>query len=145
LAFEATAWWRTVSDLLVARQFPPSGGFVRPQLDNIGEMKAWGIDLGVKGVAYSRADLSVEFFANASFLREEVTDLGGAPPVGSGGRRLDWIRQGYAPGALFGGKLVDAPYPFDTNRDGKADSVDELLRRFPDLGLLLYLRRFQES
>jgi hypothetical protein len=126
-SLEATAWHRTVSDLLVERQFPPSGGFVEPQLDNIGEMKSWGVDLGVNALAYSGADLTVEVFANGAYLHQEVTDLGGAPPVGSGGRRLDWIREGYAPGALFGGKLVDAEYPFDTNRDQKPDTREQLL------------------
>ena len=129
-SFEATAWTRTVSDLLVQRQFPPSGGFTNPQLDNIGEMTGWGVDMGVNGLLYQGARLTVEAFANGSFLREEVTDLGGAPPVGSGGRRLDWIREGYAPGALFGGKLVDTEYPFDTNRDGQPDTREQLLAYF---------------
>ena len=41
-SLDATYWNRTVTDALVARQFPVTGGFSRTQLDNIGELKSWG-------------------------------------------------------------------------------------------------------
>ncbi|MBW3534362.1 MAG: SusC/RagA family TonB-linked outer membrane protein [Gemmatimonadetes bacterium] len=128
LGLDVTYWNRTVRDLLVDRQFAPSGGFRAPQLDNIGAMEAWGVEAGLTGTAVSRPGLSLDLFANASFLRERITDLGGAPPLKVGYFRYRiWLKEGYAPGAFFGPKLVDAANPTDVNRDGVADSDAELL------------------
>lgn len=125
---ELTYWNRTVDDLLVERQFAPSGGFRSTQLDNIGQMKAWGLELGVHGRAFSSRDAALELFANAAFLRERITSLGGAPPIKIGYVRYrNWLREGYAPGAFFGPKLADAANPIDSNRDGAPDSDEELL------------------
>ncbi len=112
LAVEATYWDRTVSDALVDRQFPVTGGFQAPQLDNIGELSARGVELSVSGQAVDRRNLSVNLFANASYLWEEVTSLGGAPPIKVGGsypRYRQFIMEGYAPGSHFGAKLQSVP------------------------------------
>lgn len=127
----ATYWDRTVRDALVARQFPLSGGFPSTQLDNIGEMKAHGVELGIRGFVINRPGLTVDLFANAAYLQQKVTDLGGAPPIKLGYYRYgNWIMEGYAPGAFFGPKLVDARYPIDQNGDGRPDSEEELLAYF---------------
>jgi TonB-linked SusC/RagA family outer membrane protein len=128
VALQLTYWDRTVDDLLVARQFAPSGGFRNPQLDNIGQMKAWGVELGATGLAVKTPAVALELFANAAFLREKITDLGGAPPIKIGYVRYrNWLKEGYAPGAFFGPRLADAANPIDVNRDGTADSDEELL------------------
>ncbi len=130
-AFDFTYWNRTVSDLLVERLYQPSGGFLERQLDNIGEMKAQGVEFGVNGLVYGGRTFSINAFANAAYLTEEVTDLGGAPPIKVGGtRQLGWIREGYAPGAYFGGKLVDAEYPISIERDGTLSTTEEMLAYF---------------
>jgi TonB-dependent starch-binding outer membrane protein SusC len=54
IALDVTYWNRTVTDLLVARQFQPSGGFLSSQLDNLGTMDAWGVEFGVSGNAITR-------------------------------------------------------------------------------------------
>ena len=128
VGLEVTYWTRSVEDLLVSRQFAPSGGFRATQLDNIGEMKAWGIETGIDASLVRRPSFSLDVFANASYLSERITDLGGAPPIKIGYYRYRiWLKEGYAPGAFFGPKLVDAPNPVDVNRDGAADSDAELL------------------
>ena len=48
---DVTYWDRKVTDALVARQFPVTGGFTNTQLDNIGEMVARGIELNSSGRA----------------------------------------------------------------------------------------------
>lgn len=127
-ALQGTYWNRTTSNVLVARQFPPSGGFVSPQLDNLGEMHSWGIEMGLNGNAYTSPSFSVDLFATASYLDQEITDLGGAPPIKiEYFRYRTWHREGYAPGAYFGPKLIDAPYPFDTNGDGQPDTREQVL------------------
>jgi TonB-linked SusC/RagA family outer membrane protein len=145
---EFSRWGRTLKDGLVARQFPVSGGFSALQLDNIGEMKAWGWDTKVRAFLVNRASLSVDVYANMSFLSQIVTNLGGAPPLKVGGsypRYRNFIKEGWAPGALFGAALPKpcaanatttpggglclqpGQYPFDTNKDGKPDTQAELL------------------
>ncbi|MEX2526929.1 MAG: SusC/RagA family TonB-linked outer membrane protein [Gemmatimonadota bacterium] len=104
-SIEFTYWNRTTEDVLVDRQFAPSGGFRFRQLDNIGEMTAWGTEVGLNLVAVSRPNFSANFFGNASFLRQEITDLGGAPPLKVGGsypRYRQFTMEGHAPGAFFG-------------------------------------------
>lgn len=116
---DVTYWNRTVRDGLVARQFPVTGGFVATQLDNIGEMKAWGLELNVRGTVLQREGLSLSLFANGAFLREKITDMGGAPPLKTGGaypRYRNYLLEGYAPGSFFGAKLADVAIPL--NLDG---------------------------
>jgi TonB-linked SusC/RagA family outer membrane protein len=115
VAVEATYWDRTVRDALVARQFPVTGGFLEPQLDNIGQLSGRGLELSISGQALDRANLSVNLFANAAYLWEEVTSLGGAPPLKVGGsypRYRQFLIEGYAPGAHFGAKLQSVPEGF---------------------------------
>src|SRR2546425_6924895 len=85
-------------------------------------------------------------FARAAFWGECGTSLGGAPPLKVGGsypRYRNFVREGYAPGALFGAKLVQpcsqrpagATYaclqpgenPYDLNSDGNFDTDADLL------------------
>ncbi|HSM59402.1 MAG TPA: TonB-dependent receptor, partial [Longimicrobiales bacterium] len=117
---DLTYWNRTVADALVARQFPVTGGFTRTQLDNIGEMKAHGVEVNVRGTVLQREGLSLNMFANTAYLHEEITDMGGAPSLKTGGsypRYRNYLTQGYSPGAFFGAKVPDElRYPI--NIDG---------------------------
>jgi len=132
LSVNATYWNRTVNDALVPRQFPPTGGFRASQLVNIGETKGQGAEIGVNATPVSSENLSVDVFANASYLWEQVTDLGDAPPIKAGGaypRVRNYVTEGFAPGAHFGGTLVDTPedrLPVDLNGDGTPDTKDQL-------------------
>jgi len=80
-AFDRTHWNRTVQDLLVARRFQPSGGFLSQQLDNLGAMDSWGVEMRVSGTAINRPGFSLDIFAKAALLWETVTDPGGAPDI----------------------------------------------------------------
>lgn len=132
LSLELTYWNRTVNDALVNRQFPPTGGFRNSQLVNIGEISAQGVEVSVEGTVIDRENFSLDAFANTSYLDEEVTDLGGAPPIKVGGsypRYRNYIVEGYAPGSHFGVQLRDTPegtLPVDLNGDGQPDTRDEL-------------------
>jgi len=113
--------------VLVPRTYPPSGGFRATQLDNIGELTASGLEVGVRGMLVNRPGLSVDLFANTSFIRQEVTDMGGAPPLKIGSVRYRiWLREGYAPGAMFGPKIMPGDFPIDTDGDGEVDSPEQL-------------------
>lgn len=121
VAFDFTRWDRRLKDALVARQFPVTGGFRALQLANVGLMTAFGWDVKVHGIAVDRPNLSVDLFANTSFLSQVVKSLGGAPPLKVGGsypRYRNFIREGYSPGALFGAKLPDPCAPGKTTTPG---------------------------
>ncbi len=110
MALDVTYWDRTVSDALVDQQFPVTGGFTNRQLVNIGELVANGLELGLSGSLYQGENVGVNFNANASYIQEEITSLGGAAPIKTGGsypRYRNWLLEGYAPGSFFGAKLAD--------------------------------------
>jgi len=119
-------WWdRTVNDMLVDRQFAPSGGFASPQLDNIGEMQASGWELLAQVVAVTRPNFSANVFANISFTRERITDMGGAPPLKVGGaypRYRQFTMEGFHPGAFFG-PLLDESVEIPAHIDGDCNPV----------------------
>ena len=133
LSFTFTYWNRTVDQALVSRQFPPTGGFRSPQLVNIGQIDAQGVEAEVEGTVFESESFSVDAFANTSYLNEEVTDLGGAPPIKVGGsypRYRNYIVEGHAPGAHFGVQLQDTPkgtLPIDLTGDGNPDTEQELI------------------
>lgn len=103
-----TLWKRRVTDALVNRQFPPSGGFRASQLDNIGLLDARGAEIGFKSLLVNRANVSLDVFANGAYLWQRITSMGGAAPIKVGGsyvRYRNYLREGYAPGALFAVQL----------------------------------------
>lgn len=109
MSLTVTNWHRKVNDALVQKQFPLSGGFTARQLANIGELEANGWEIGVTGFVVNKPNLSIDLFANGSYLHQNVVSLGGAPPVkvqGSYVRIRGFIKEGYAPGSLFGAKIM---------------------------------------
>ena len=134
LGLEFTYWDKTIRDALVSRAYAPSGGFYRRQLDNIGELTAHGLDLEANFRLLKKENLSVEVFANGAFLREEITDLGGAPALKTGGsypRYRNFLEIGFAPAAFLGAKLnTSAEYAIDLNNDRKPETREALLAYF---------------
>ncbi|SMO80807.1 SusC/RagA family TonB-linked outer membrane protein [Gracilimonas mengyeensis] len=110
VTLDATYWDRTVRDALVQRNFPASGGFLQPQLDNIGELKGRGVEIGLEFRIVENKTWSADVFTNTAYLWEQVTSLGGAAPIKVGGsypRYRQYLIEGYAPGSNFGAKLQD--------------------------------------
>jgi hypothetical protein len=141
VGLDLTYWDRTVSDALVAKQFPLSGGFSASQLANVGELAASGFDVNIKAFVIQRANWSLDLFANAAYIKQEITSLGGAPPLKVGGsypRYRNFLIEGYGPGTLFGAALPGpcsarpagathmclnaGELPFDSNKDGQPDT-----------------------
>lgn len=134
ISFEGTWWTRTVNDALVQRQFPVSGGFPDPQLVNIAKLDAHGMDLSVNASAIQGSDFRLDVFANTAYLNQTVTDLGGAPPIKTGGaypRNRNFLMEGLPPGAFLGARLQrDEAIPLDLNDNCQAPSRSDALAYF---------------
>jgi len=138
LAVDFQTWSRTVEDALIQRAYPPSGGFFRTQLSNIGQIDASGWEAGVDASVLRNSSMSVDIFASISYLEETVVSLGGAPEQKVGGsypRYRNFLTEGWSPGSFFGAKLDRSKkYPIDTNGDGAADDDATLLAFFTSGG-----------
>ena len=107
-AIDVTYWRRATRDALYPRQYPPSGGFPKQQLFNVGEVKAGGYDITANVLPLNRSDLSLKLWASVTWSWGFVTKLAGAPPQKVGGsypRYRNFLREGYPLGALFGAQL----------------------------------------
>ncbi len=134
IGVDVTYWDRSTTDALVARQFPVTGGFTSTQLDNIGQIDGTGVEVAVNGSVYNSENLSINVFANTAYIDEIVTDLGGAPPLKTGGsypRYRNFLKEGYAPGSFFGAILdPNMAIPLDLNRNCAEPSRAEALEYF---------------
>ena len=111
LALEFTYWNRVVKDALVPRTFAQSGGFRLAQLTNIGQINANGLEIGLRGSPIQKAKANLELFANAAYLNQTLTSLGGAPPIRvSGGyaRLRVYLKEGDPLGSLYEPRLAQA-------------------------------------
>jgi TonB-linked SusC/RagA family outer membrane protein len=150
VGIDVTYWDRTTTDALVQRQFVPSGGFNSPQLDNVAELKAHGWELKLDALLVDADNVSVDIFANASFLHQQITRMGPAPAIEVGYFRYrNTLQEGFAPGTFFGAQLIPlcsgnpvysggadegqsrpcytpgSTVPFDSNFDDQPDTEEE--------------------
>ena len=136
IGLDLTYWDRVTMDALINRQFPVTGGFVATQLDNIGQIDAKGIEATINGSVYNSENLSVNVFANTAYIDEFITDMGGAPPLKTGGsypRYRNFLKEGYAPGSFFGAVLdPNMAIPLDLNRNCSEPSRAEALEFFSE-------------
>jgi len=93
LGLEATFFSQRTEDALVQKQFPPSQGFSNRQFANIGEVRNSGLELGIRTLVIQRANFEWDSNLQLSWMTNEVTDLGGSPPISGGGAVR--IVQGY--------------------------------------------------
>jgi TonB-dependent starch-binding outer membrane protein SusC len=146
LGVDYTYWDRTVNDALIAKQFPLSGGFQQLQLANIGQLEANGHDIKVNAFVVQSASWTMDVFASAAKIYQVISSMGGAPALKVGGsypRYRNFLKEGFAPGTLFGAALPGpcsarpsgATYmclnpgdlPFDSNGDRIPDTEAQVL------------------
>ena len=130
---DLTYWDRTVTDALVARQFSVTGGFTASQLVNIGELTGQGVEVSLRGALIQREGLSLNVFANTAYMKEEITSMGGAPPLKTGGsypRYRNYLLEGYAPGAFFGAVVADVAIPLNLDGSCTEPTLDAALAYF---------------
>ena len=109
VGLEFTYWKRQVKDALVPRTFAQSGGFRQAQLTNIGQIDAKGLEVGLHGAAIRTTNTRLELFANAAYLNQTLTSLGGAPAIRvSGGyaRYRVYLKEGDPLGSIYQPRLA---------------------------------------
>jgi TonB-dependent starch-binding outer membrane protein SusC len=98
-----------VKDALVSRQFATSGGFRNAQLVNIGLIDANGYEASLRFNPIRRANTDLSLFVNTAFLKQDLTSLGGAPPIKIGYFRYRGFLKENAPlGSLYEPLLATA-------------------------------------
>lgn len=103
-------WYRSrTRDALFGVTEPPSQGFLRPQLRNVGLMQNKGIEISLTGTPIAADFLRWDVTGTLSTTNSKVLDLGGAPPffLGWGAALGQWVREGYPVVALFGQKVMN--------------------------------------
>lgn len=111
--FEATAYTRTITDLLLQPAAAPSTGF-RNFIINAGKLRNRGVELGLTGIPIQTRDLTLTSHVTFQRSRERVLDLPpSVPPFaapGSFGASFgrNRITTGYLTSAIWGNVPVDA-------------------------------------
>lgn len=113
LGINFTYFSRTTEDAIVQRGVAPSSGFSGSQFVNLGRVEGSGFELGLDGTVIQADRLDWQLGFTLSHNDNEVTDLGGLPPVSVGARQAH--REGYPVGAFFFRRVVDAAVDSDGN------------------------------
>lgn len=95
---------RSIKDAIVQRPVPTSTGFSGNQIINLGEVSAWGNELGVDVGLVEGPGFSWNISGQIATMHSEVKDLGGLSFVPAGGQQAHY--EGYPVGAFFAKKVL---------------------------------------
>jgi TonB-dependent SusC/RagA subfamily outer membrane receptor len=77
LGLEATYFSKRTTDALVLSPIRPSAGFLGTQLVNLGEVKAWGTELGINAQILNGDWVGFDIGVNHATHKNQVIDIGG--------------------------------------------------------------------
>ncbi len=119
IGIEFTAYTQTTNDALVRVPVIPSKGFPGVQFRNIGEIQNRGVEVAVNGAVFSSDALSVDLGATFSTFENEVTDLGGQPPIVQSSSSLNrqFHVEGFPLGSMFYKRVVNATLDGSSGRN----------------------------
>jgi TonB-dependent SusC/RagA subfamily outer membrane receptor len=128
VGLEAIYFNQTTSDALMSVSPPPSSGFTQNQLQNIGEMKSWGLEFIGDFRVIESAGFGFNLDAAYTYIDQEITDMGGIPDIRlSTRRRWGWLAEGYRPGVLIGPKQdPDNPYTLTVSDPADLNSTSQI-------------------
>lgn len=118
LSVDFTYFTKHTTDAILQQPTAPSGGFPGSQAVNVGETKNHGIELQAVYQALTKDNLSWELVANLATNKDEITDLGALPFVGSTNVRSV---VGYAINGYWSKKVVSA------DRDATTSAISNIL------------------
>ena len=107
---EFTVYSQTTNDALVRVPVIPSKGFPGVQFRNIGEIRNRGVEIGINGAVYNSDAFSVDLGGTFSTFENEVTNLGGQPPIVQSSSSLNrqFHVEGFPLGSMFYKRVVSA-------------------------------------
>jgi TonB-dependent SusC/RagA subfamily outer membrane receptor len=111
VTLEATAFHTRTSGALIGVTLPPSEGFSRSQLMNVGSLENEGLELQVNTSLLRLNTLQWDVRANGTWMRNKAIDLGqlAVIPTGLGSSvRVDTTGRWLPVPALFGAKISNA-------------------------------------
>jgi TonB-linked SusC/RagA family outer membrane protein len=114
ISFELTAFRARTMNALVGVTYPPTEGFTRTQLENVGTLENSGVEMQLSGDIVRRAALEWTGRINYTAMSNNAVDLGGR--IISMGSSV-YVREGYPVPSYFGNRV--------TNPDAFADPIIE--------------------
>lgn len=104
VSLEATYYRARTYGTLIGVTLPPSNGFNRTQLMNVGTIQNDGLELQLSPVLVRQTNLDVRGRFSATWMRSTAIDLGGkniSTGLGS------YVREGYPVPSLFGSRITN--------------------------------------
>lgn len=119
VAIEFTYFSQTTRDALVRVPVIPSAGFPGVQFRNIGEVANRGVEVGINGSVFRSDKLTVNLGATYSTLSNEVTSLGGQPPITQSSSSLNrqFHVEGFPLGSMFYRRVISADLDNSSGRN----------------------------
>lgn len=119
IGIEFTVYSQTTDDALVRVPVIPSKGFPGVQFRNIGQISNRGIEVGINGQVYNSDAFSLDMGATFSTFDNEVTDLGGQPPIVQSSSSLNrqFHVEGFPLGSMFYKRVVSAQLDGSSGRN----------------------------
>ncbi|HEY2374956.1 MAG TPA: SusC/RagA family TonB-linked outer membrane protein [Gemmatimonadaceae bacterium] len=119
LGIDLTYYRTRTTDALINLTPPPSGGFLNPQLENIGTLDKRGLELAINTTPFQHEKLTWTLGSTIALNKNRVLSLGGAAPfnVSPGGNGNGFAMEGQ-PLAVLRGRYI-------TNADAIADPIVE--------------------
>lgn len=110
---EATYFTTSASNSIINFDPAPSSGFGRFAVPrNVGGIESSGVELGLSLTPFRTQSSQLDISADYTYARNEVTDLGGAPPIFSG-FDLNVVKEGLAKNAFYTTKVEGARFADD--------------------------------
>lgn len=108
IGLEFTVFRQKTKDALVRVPALPSRGFPGFQMQNLGEIKNNGFELGINAAAWRSENVALDLTATVSSTKNEVVDLGGQPPVLQSSSNGQYHVEGFPLGGIFKKRVVSA-------------------------------------
>ena len=111
-AMEVVYFNQTTNDALLPVAPSPGTGFTNDQLQNLGQLKTWGLEINTQTRLVQTEGFSWDLSVNPSYLKQWVSDMGGLEDFRLGSRRR-WnsLYQGMWPG-IWIAPVADPNQPY---------------------------------
>ncbi len=93
-------------DALIQVRYPPSGGFLNRQLENIGEVRNQGIEARAEAGLIRRQSVDWRARVNYTHIKSEAVDIGSEAVISTSGSFTE-VRKGYPVTSLFARKVLN--------------------------------------